>query len=48
MSKRTHFHCLRCGENFYADVLSAEEQAEYERTPTLWPYSLPEVRKHIP
>jgi len=31
MSKRVHFHCLSCGENFYADLLSEEEQREHVR-----------------
>jgi hypothetical protein len=31
MSKRVHFRCLHCGDSFYADVLSKDEQVEYAR-----------------
>jgi hypothetical protein len=31
MSRRVHFHCHSCGENFYADVLDDDEKLEHIR-----------------
>ena len=43
MSKRVHFRCLRCGESFYADVLSEDEKREYMRERR--PFSATRCRK---